>query len=84
MDYSILFMARQSLSRETGSGKLSSEADSPVGVSGSGASVLFWSSSEEQLTILIVICDSSPLDRGLVEETVGSGEDSLARSCKWC
>lgn len=83
-------MSRQSLSRDTGSGKLCWEPDSSVCVPGSGAAVLIeptgsllGSHAEEQLTISIVIWDSSSLPTRLEEEMGGSGDESLARSCKW-
>lgn len=88
-NYSILFMSRQSSSRVTGSGQFCWEPDSSVCVPGSCATVLielagiFLGSHSEDLTISIVILDSSYLPTRLEEEIDDSGEESLARSCKW-
>lgn len=79
-------MSRQVLIKDPGSG----EPASSVCVPASGAAVwtepadgLVGSHSEEQLTISIVIWDSSSLPTKLGEELGKSGEESLARSCKW-
>lgn len=89
-NYKLLFMSRQTLSREVGTGQLCGEPASSVCVPASGAAVstepaggLLGSHSEEQLTISIVIWDSSSLPERLGEEMGASGEETLARSCMW-
>lgn len=88
--YSILSMSRQALSKDAGSGQLCGEPVSSVrvltcdaAVSTESAGSWFGSHPEEQLTILIMIWDSSSLPTRLGEEMGKSGEESLARSCKW-
>lgn len=83
-------MFRQTLSREEGLGQLCGEPASSVCAPASGVAVwtesaggLLGQRSEEQLTILIVIWDSSFLPTWLGEEMGESGEETLARSCTW-
>lgn len=83
-------MAKQSLIRETGSGKLSWEPQSPVGASADSSIFLdssgaaLWLPSEV-LTIFSVFCESSSsLDGGLEAETTDGDPGHLARICKSC
>lgn len=89
-NYKLLFISRQALSRDAGKEQLCGESASSVCVPVSGATVLtdsaggpLGSQSEEQLTISIVISDSSSFPARLGEDTEKSDEESLARSCKW-
>lgn len=89
----MLFRARQSLMRETGSGKLSWEPQSPAGAP--SHSSLFWDSPgralwlhSEVLTTFSVLCDSSSSscspDGGLEAETADGDQEHLVRICKSC
>lgn len=89
-NYKLLFMSRQALSRDAGKEQLCGESASSVCVPVSGATVLtdsaggpLGSQSEEQLTISIVISDSSSFPARLGEDMGKSDEESLARSCTW-
>lgn len=89
-DYIKFFMSRQALSWDAGSGQLCGEPASSACVPACGKAVwtksagsLLGSHSEEQLTISTVIWDSSSLSTRLGGEMDKSGDESLARSCKW-
>lgn len=82
--YKLLVVSKQEVSTEAGRGQPAPwvlTARSPVCDESEGCTL--WSHSDVELIIAMAICDSSCFATRLGEEMGRSGEESLARSCKW-